>query len=460
MLAKLNEFCAVDLRLLEFAQQLLVSFFDFGLALVPARFCLPNRVVGFGKSLAELFAECLQFPAQRSKDSLDFGKDVGVRQPLQGLAGNERCVYGQSFGEFIVERTVLVKSFVQVGEQPLLTNQQALFLQPFFEPGLLEPLLRLFETRQGRKLLVKTVHLTAHIDDPAARALQFQTHLRFPSRKGGVPGNEALQQERKFFGTFGKFGNFVLPEDFHPWYHVMRRQGQDCPRLILHDGRIRHRSFDRVATLGRLVRSYKQRDLCAGLQHMADHTFMGLPRFLAEWIETERITYAFDYRRFAGAPSAYQHVQVFIEVHGGIAQEPAFPSHREELGMGIGLQIAVQTDPGVRVEKRLPERLDRDGRHLDEAGGSVLLQALRVVDVRSVQNRKGAVALVLGILVFEDWPDPFRRVTDWTRQSAGKQIGIGPDIDSRLPRELSEQSAFGGYMGSDAHRAPGLRAFK
>ena len=81
MLAKLDEFRAVDLRFLEFAQELFVGFLDCGLALVPARFGLRNRVIGFGKSLAELFAECLQFRAQRSEDSLDFGKDVGVRQP-------------------------------------------------------------------------------------------------------------------------------------------------------------------------------------------------------------------------------------------------------------------------------------------------------------------------------------------------------------------------------------------
>ena len=46
-----------------------------------------------------------------------------------------------------MEGTVLVKPFLQVGKEPFLTNEQALFLQPFFEPGLLEPLLRLFETR-------------------------------------------------------------------------------------------------------------------------------------------------------------------------------------------------------------------------------------------------------------------------------------------------------------------------
>ena len=77
--------------------------------------------------------------------------------------------------------TVLVKPFVQVGKQPFLTNEQALFLQPFFEPGLPESLLRLFETRQRRQPLVKSLHLTAHIHDPAARALQLQAHLRFSS---------------------------------------------------------------------------------------------------------------------------------------------------------------------------------------------------------------------------------------------------------------------------------------
>ena len=88
---------------------------------------------------------------------------------------------------------------------------------------------------------------------------------------------------------------------------------------------------------------------------------MGLPRFLAERVETERVAYALDHRRFAGAPPTYQHIQVLIEVHSGVAQETAFPGHREELGMGFGLQVAVQTDPRVRVEKRLPERLNRDG---------------------------------------------------------------------------------------------------
>ena len=108
---------------------------------------------------------------------------------------------------------------------------------------------------------------------------------------------------------------------------------------------------------------------------------MGLPRFLAERVQTERIAYAFDHRRFAGAPSADQHIEVFIEMHGGVSQEPAFPGHREKLGMRFGVRIAVQADAGVRVEKCLTERLDRDGGHLDEAGGAVFLQFLRVVHV-------------------------------------------------------------------------------
>ena len=93
-------------------------------------------------------------------------------------------------------------------------------------------------------------------------------------------------------------------------------------------------------------------------------------RFLSEGVETERIAYAFDNRRFAGAPTANQHIQVFVEVHCGVAQKPSFPSHGEELGMGFGFLITVQTNPGGWVEKRLPERLDRDSGHLDEAGGA------------------------------------------------------------------------------------------
>ena len=187
---------------------------------------------------------------------------------------------------------------------------------------------------------------------------------------------------------------------------------------------------------------------------------MSRPGFLAERVETERIAYALDHRRFPGASSADQHIQVFVEVHGSVAQEPAFPGHGEELGMGFGLQIAVQTDPGVRVEKRLPERFDRDGGHLDEAGGALLLQVVRAVDVRSVQNGKRAVAPVLGVLVLDDRPEPVRRVAHRSRQRAGKQVRMGPDIDSRLSRELSQQSALGGDMGGDAHSAPGLCGFK
>ena len=129
-------------------------------------------MIGFGKSLAELFAECLQFRAQRSEDSLDFGKDVGVRQPFEDLAGNERCIDGQSFGEFIVEGTVLVKPFLQVGKEPFLTNEQALFLQPFFEPGLLEPLLRLFETWQRCEAFFERFHLSTYIHNPAPRSFE------------------------------------------------------------------------------------------------------------------------------------------------------------------------------------------------------------------------------------------------------------------------------------------------
>ena len=108
---------------------------------------------------------------------------------------------------------------------------------------------------------------------------------------------------------------------------------------------------------------------------------MGLPRFLAERVETERIAYAFDHRRFAGAPPADQHIEVFIEMHSGVSQEPAFPGHREKLGMRFGIRITVQADAGGRVEKGLTERLDRDFGHLDEAGGTVFLQVLRVVHV-------------------------------------------------------------------------------
>ena len=129
------------------------------------------------------------------------------------------------------------------------------------------------------------------------------------------------------------------------------------------------------------MRSHKQADLRAGLQDVADHALMGLPRFFAERVETERIAYAFDHRRFAGAPSADQHIKVFVQMHDGVAKEPPFPSHREKLGMGFGIRIAVQADAGGRVEKCLTERLDRDVRHLDEAGGAVFLQVLRVVHV-------------------------------------------------------------------------------
>ena len=53
LLAKLDEFRAINLRLLEFTQKFFVSIPDFGLALVPARFCLRNRAIRFAKSPGE-----------------------------------------------------------------------------------------------------------------------------------------------------------------------------------------------------------------------------------------------------------------------------------------------------------------------------------------------------------------------------------------------------------------------
>ena len=86
----------------------------------------------------------------------------------------------------------------------------------------MEPLLRLFKTRQRRKPFVKALQLAARVDDPAARALQLQAYLRFPSRKRGVPVNEAFQQEREFLGAFREFGYLMLPKDFHTGHHVLR----------------------------------------------------------------------------------------------------------------------------------------------------------------------------------------------------------------------------------------------
>ena len=86
------------------------------------------------------------------------------------------------------------------------------------------------------------------------------------------------------------------------------------------------------------------------------------------------------------------------------------------------------------------------------SSGSLTSEAFRIAG--------GAVALVLGVLVLKDGPDPVRRATHWAWQGTGKQVGMGPDIDSRLPRELSQQSAIGSYMGSDAHCTPVLRGFK
>ena len=84
--AKPDELRAIDLRLLEFAQKLFVGLLDCGLAHVPSRFRLSNRMIGLGKSLAELIVERLQFSSKRFKDFLDPGKDVGVRQSFKGLA--------------------------------------------------------------------------------------------------------------------------------------------------------------------------------------------------------------------------------------------------------------------------------------------------------------------------------------------------------------------------------------
>ena len=187
---------------------------------------------------------------------------------------------------------------------------------------------------------------------------------------------------------------------------------------------------------------------------------MGIPRILAKRVEPKGITHAFDHRRLAGAPPAHKHVQVPVEVHGGVAQEPAFPCHRNKLGMGIGFRVAVQADTGDGVEKRLPERLDRDGGHLDEAGGCTVLQIVRVADVRRVQNGERTVSPMLGVLVLEDMPDPVWRGTDRSRQCTGKEVGTGPDIDSRLSRELFQQSAVRGDMGCYAHGAPVPGAFK
>ena len=95
--------------------------------------------------------------------------------PSRALPRNERCIDRQPFGEFIVKGTVLVKPFVQVVEQPFLANELALFLQAFFEPGLLEAFLCLLETRKRRKPFVKSP------SSPGA-------HPRFGRASAPVPG--------------------------------------------------------------------------------------------------------------------------------------------------------------------------------------------------------------------------------------------------------------------------------
>ena len=80
--------------------------------------------------------------------------------------------------------TVLVKPFVQVVEQPFLANELALFLQAFFEPGLLEAFLCLLETRKRRKPFVKSRHLPAHIHDSARASAPVPGALPISVQKG------------------------------------------------------------------------------------------------------------------------------------------------------------------------------------------------------------------------------------------------------------------------------------
>ena len=94
---------------------------------------------------------------------------------------------------------------------------------------------------------------------------------------------------------------------------------------------------------------------------------MCLPCLVAEGVKAKDITDTLDQRRFASAASANHCVEITVEMHGGIAQKSAFPCHGEELNMGLRWRITVQSDTGLRVQKRLAKPFNRDGRHLDEA---------------------------------------------------------------------------------------------
>ena len=104
--------------------------------------------------------------------------------------------------------------------------------------------------------------------------------------------------------------------------------------------------------------------------------------------------------------------------------------------MGFGLQIAVQTDPGIRVKKRLPERLDRDSGHLDEAGGTVLLQVLRIVTSEAFRIAGELSRLCWASLFSMIGLIPSGASPTGPGSAQASMSGWVQTLTSRLPREL------------------------
>src|SRR5438128_11898670 len=153
------------------------------------------------------------------------------------------------------------------GQNPLLPNQQAFFLQLLLKSGFLETGECLLKARQCRQAFVDSQDSPLRVKDAAARFLQLQAQLAFSSVQGWIALDEAAEQQSQFFPALGEFGDLVLSEYLDLFNDVLRTQGEQLAGLVLHHWRVRHRTLDGVATRGWMMRMRQQRNFGAAAQN-------------------------------------------------------------------------------------------------------------------------------------------------------------------------------------------------
>ena len=322
---------------------------------------------------------------------------------------------------------------------------------------------RFFERGKRAQPLFDPLCLGAYIEQAAAALLELAPQIRLALRQRVIALDEAVEQARQLVAASRQLGDFVLAEDLDARQDVLRQQIRHFAGALPDQRRVGNRALDAVLARRRPVRAHQQRDAGAALEHLTNDSLVRLARLVAHGRETENGANALDHGRFSAPPPPDEHIQVWIEVDRCAIQEATtFPGERKQRRVFLARErsaAGVEAQARGGVEKRLPQALDADLRHLDPAGGRRVGKICRLNNILGVDHRNRQVrfrrvrACVVGVTIADDLLQVVRQIVDFARDLNGQQRFALPRPNARVAVQRLKQPIVVADMRGDGDSA-------